>query len=170
MSVFVKGKCPLCHSGVFVSQGEWLTCSGSDCPDPTFVSEIFKRYEELLTMTNGSDNISRAVALEALDAKIDDDWAEWMSDEQGYAFDEGLMAALDIISELPAAPSRAEPEELSTLRGKVAMLEQALKTSAALTGEIVKQRDQLTKERDRWETAALKVRSSGRAEGTDYYS
>jgi hypothetical protein len=80
------------------------------------------------------------------------------------------------ISEFPLAPSlaeggeqkaRAESEELSTLRGKVAMLEQALKTSAALTGEIVKQRDQLTKERDRWETAALKVRSSGRAEGTE---
>jgi hypothetical protein len=46
MSVFVKGKCPLCHSGVFVAQGEWLTCSGAECPDPLFVSDIFSKYEE----------------------------------------------------------------------------------------------------------------------------
>ena len=46
MSTFVKGRCPLCHSGVFVASGGWLTCSGSDCPDPTFVSEIFAKYEE----------------------------------------------------------------------------------------------------------------------------
>ena len=46
MSEFVKGQCPLCGSGVFVGSCGWLTCSGSECPDPLFVGEIFEKYKE----------------------------------------------------------------------------------------------------------------------------
>jgi hypothetical protein len=46
MSEFVKGQCPLCGSGVFVGSSGWLTCSGSECPDPLFVGEIFEKYKE----------------------------------------------------------------------------------------------------------------------------
>ena len=68
MSEFVKGKCPLCGSGVFVASENWLTCSGATCPDPTFVSEIFAKVANLraqLAQRDGELETLRAVVEEA---------------------------------------------------------------------------------------------------------
>ena len=67
MSEFVKGKCPLCGSGIFVAAGNWLTCSGSTCPDPTFVSEIFANVSEL-----NAQLAQREGEIEALRGRVKD--------------------------------------------------------------------------------------------------
>ena len=47
MSTFIPGTCPLCGSGIFVAAGNWLTCSGDSCPDPSFVADIFTEYRTM---------------------------------------------------------------------------------------------------------------------------
>jgi len=78
MSEFVKGQCPLCGSGVFVGSCGWLTCSGSECPDPLFVGEIFEKYKE--SNSNLGELMRIVKQLEAM--PVPAPRLEWLGDEE----------------------------------------------------------------------------------------
>lgn len=40
MSTQVQGRCPMCGGSLFLGSGGYVTCSRSDCPNPTAVSDL----------------------------------------------------------------------------------------------------------------------------------